>query len=457
MKIKDIPQYVSHFWRFISEDLWRINTLDLSSKRRRGYNILKVVTLSIIRFKEDNLQRNASALTYSTFLSIIPLLAVVLAVARGFGFHNIVESQLFEYFPGQREILMQALTFVDTYMEQVKDGVFLGIGLLLLLYTVYNLIANVENTFNMIWQVPKGRSYNRRFMDYFACFLLFPVFLVCSSGISILTATTFETLQEYVIFTPVYETIIAIVPTITSILIFTALYMFMPNTKVRFKHAFVAAIFAGIAFQVFQYLYISGQIWVSKYNAIYGSFAFIPLLLLWVQLSWVICLIGVEISYSGQNVQHFEFEQDTRNISRRYLDFLTLVVLTLIIQRFEKGKKPYAAIEISNKYRIPIRLTQKIIYQLVDLEIINEVKDNDDFTTYQPALDINQITVDYLFTKIDRYGSENFAIDNKSTFGAEWKVILDSRKDMFAVDKNTLLKDLEIKKPVYKPTVCDEK
>ncbi len=442
MKLTEIPGYIKQFWKFISEDIWRAVPQDLSNKKRRGYTILKVITLAIRRYDADNLQRTASALTYSTFLSLIPLLAVLLAIAKGFGFRNIIESQLFEYFTGQREILVQVLTFVDSYMQHTQDGIFLGLGLVLLFYTVYNLISNIENTFNMIWQVPKGRSYFRRFTDYFSVFLLIPVFLVCSSGISILFATTFNTLKAYQVLAPVYEVIITVAPLLITIIVFTALYMFMPNTKVQFKHALYAGIFAAIGFQVFQYLYISGQIWVSTYNAIYGSFALIPLLLLWMQLSWVICLIGAEIAYAGQNVQNFEFETDVKNISRRYYDFLILTVASLIIKRFEKGEKPYTAMDISSQYKIPIRLTKRIIYSLVELEIINEVKDEDDYPNYQPSKDINKITVEDLLNKVDRYGSENFKVDNIHKFHPEWKAILQSRIDMFNSNKNLLIKDL---------------
>jgi membrane protein len=369
-------------------------------------------------------------------------LAVLLAIAKGFGFKNIVESQLFQYFPGQRVVMEQVFNLVDSYMQHTKDGIFLGLGLIMLFYTVYNLISNIENTFNMIWQIPKGRSYFRKFTDYFSTFLLIPLFLICSSGISILFATTFNTLKEYQALAPVYEILIAVSPLVIGILLFTALYMFMPNTKVRFKHAFYAGIFAAIGFQIFQYLYINGQIWVSKYNAIYGSFALLPLLLLWIQLSWVICLIGAEIAYAGQNVQNFEFETDSENISRRYLDFLTLVIMSLIVKRFEKGENPYTATEIAMYYRIPIRLTKRILYLLMDLKIINELKDEDNYPNYQPAIDINQITVEYLFNKVDRYGSENFKIDNQQKFHPEWEVILQSRMDMYKNNKNLLVKDL---------------
>jgi membrane protein len=442
MKISEIPVIITKLWKFVTEDVWRIMPSEISNTKRKFYNFIKVIYLAIQRYQSDNLQRSASALTYSTFLSFIPLLAVLLAIAKGFGFRNIVESQLFEYFPGQKSILSEVFTFVNSYMQQTKDGIFLGLGLLLLFYTVFNLISDIENTFNMIWQVPKGRSYWKRFTDYFSTFLLLPVVLVCSSGISILFTSTIQTLHYYQLLAPVYEVLITVAPWIISVLAFTALYVFIPNTKVRFKHAFYAGIFAASGFQLFQYMYVNGQIWVSKYNAIYGSFALIPLLLLWVQLSWVICLIGAEIAFAGQNVQNFEFESDSKNISRRYLDFLVLSITTLIVKRFEQSKKPYTAMELSSKYKIPIRLTKRILQYLIEIGIIYEIKEENDYPIYLPAIDINKITLEYLFTKIDRQGSENFKVDNKHAFHPEWEAILQSRQDMFLKNKDLLIKDL---------------
>jgi membrane protein len=442
MKLSEIPVIITKVWKFITEDVWRIMPSEISNTKRNLYNFIKIIYLAVQRYQSDNLQRSASALTYSTFLSFIPLLAVLLAIAKGFGFRNIVESQLFEYFPGQKSILSEMFTFVNSYMQQTQSGIFLGLGLLLLFYTVFNLISDIENTFNMIWQVPKGRSYKKRFTDYFSTFLLLPVVLVCSSGISIFFSTTVKTLHYYQVLAPIYEILITVAPLIISIFVFTALYIFMPNTKVRFKHAFYAGIFAASGFQLFQYLYINGQIWVSKYNAIYGSFALIPLLLLWVQLSWVICLIGAEIAFAAQNVQNFTFETDSKNISRRYLDFLILSVATLIVKRFEQERKPYTAMDLSSEYKIPIRLTKRILQHLIEIEIIREIREDDNYPIYQPAIDINKITLEYLFTKIDRHGSENFKVDNKHTFHPEWEAILQSRQDMFLKNKDLLVKDL---------------
>ena len=442
-KFSEIPKKIKVLIKFITEDVWRITDLEISSKKKTGYNLLKIISLVVRRFSEDNLSSRASALTYSTLLSLVPLLAVLFSIAKGFGFDNIIQSQFFDNFPGQREMLSQTFEFVNSYLAQAKEGLFVGLGVVLLLYTVLNLISGIEDNFNMIWQVKKGRAYYRKFTDYFSVLLLLPVFLVFSSGLSIYVSTMLNSIDKYEILTPVYQYFLKLAPFFVSILAFTFLYISMPNTKVQFKHALYAGIFAGSAFLLFQYLYISGQIWVSKYNAIYASFAFLPLLLLWLQLSWLICLIGAEFSYASQNIRTFNFEADSKNITRRYYDFVTLTIAALIIKRFEKGHPPYTADEISVNFKIPIRLTHQIIFDLHELEIINEVKENDDRKTYyQPALDINRITVGYLFQKIDSKGSEKFKIDKDIEFRSEWEAVLKTRESMMNACNDTLLKDL---------------
>ena len=218
----------------------------------------------------------------------------------------------------------------------------------------------------------------------------------------------------------------------------------LPNTKVRFVNGLVAG-FIAVAPSSCSNLFISvGRFWVSKYNAIYGSFAALPLLLLWLQLSWLICLFGAELSYASQNVKKFSFERDSKSISRRYKDFLTLLIASLIVKRFVKGEKPYTADELSDAYRIPIRITTQILYLLTELNIIIEVNyGNDDRVAYyQPAIDVNKITVSYLLTRMDEYGSENFKIDTSKLFSKEWKALLKTREDMIKANDNILLKDL---------------
>lgn len=436
---------MSRLIRFVTYDIWRITEHEVSGLKEFYINAIKTVILAVRGFQGEELQTKASALTYSTLLAIVPLLAVLVGIAKGFGFQGTVRQQLFDFFPGHELELSKAFEYVESYLAQAQGGVIIGVGLVLLFYTVISLISTIEDTFNNIWQVQKSRTWSRKIMDYSGLFLLLPVLLTTSSGISIFMSTLRGTfLDNYIFFTPVVEFILNISPFIMTILAFTAVYLLLPNTKVRFLNGFLAAVFAGTAFQFFQFLYINGQIWVSKYNAIYGSFAALPLLLLWLQVSWLICLFGAELSYASQNVRKFSFDRDSKNITRRYKDFLTLLIASLIAKRFAKGEKPYTADELSETYRIPIRITTEILYLLSDLNIIAETRygEDDRIIYFQPAIDINQLSVGLLLTKIDEKGSENFKIDTSDLFKDEWNALLKTREDMLARNKSTLLKDI---------------
>lgn len=438
--IKKITDFVKKVIRFLSYDIWRLNKDDRSTRKIGFYNIIKAFILAIRNIDGAQLFTKASALTYSTLLSIVPLLAVLFAIARGFGFQNIVKTQLFSYFAGQAEMLDKAMAFIDSSIEYAKNGIFIGIGVILLLYTVINLLSNIEDNFNKIWQVKKGRSYFRMFTDYLALIIIAPVFLICNAGVTILLNTTAE--QQYILGM-VISPIMKVIPFLITILLFTILNVYIPNTKVKFKSALLGGIFTGICFQVFQMLYIGGQIWISKYNAIYGSFAALPLLLLWLQLTWFFVLFGVQLSFAYQNVNKFSFEHETSNISRRYKDFILLIIMVLIVKRFEKGEKPYTADELSEHYKIPTRLTGDTLFDLQQIGLILETPTEDNLVSaYIPAIDINQITVAYLFEKAEIYGSEDFMIDTSTEFREEWETILEI-KDLNKADRgNTLLVDL---------------
>ena len=395
---------ITALWKFLTYDIWRITEDEVTKTTFSLYNIIKTIYLCINRFTKDRLVNNASALTYSTLLAIVPILAILFAIARGFGFSNLMENQVRMGFGGHNQTTEVILQFVDSYLSETKSGIFIGVGLIMLLWTVINLITNIEITFNRIWQIKKARSMYRKITDYFSMFLLMPILIVISGGLSIFMSTTLKYIEDFVLLAPILKFLIRLIPFALTWFMFTGLYIYMPNTKVKFKHALIAGVLAGTAHQAFQFLYISGQLWVSRYNAIYGSFAALPLLLLWLQLSWLICLFGAELSYASQNVKKFSFERDSTHISRRYKDFLTLLIATLIIKRFAEGGHPYTADKLSVMYKIPIRITTQILYSLTELGIISEVVIGNDnrIIHYQPAIDINKISVGFLFDKIDR-------------------------------------------------------
>lgn len=437
--IEKVSNFIKRIIRFLTYDIWRFTRDELSAKRMIFYNIIKSFVLVFRNMDSTELNTRAAALTYKTLLSIVPILAVMFAISRGFGLQDVVERELVKYFEGQADLIVRAMSFIDKSLEYAKGGIFLGIGIVILLYTVVNLLSSIEDNFNTIWNIKKGRTYYRQFTDYLALIVIAPVFLICNAGFSIILSNTANMeLIGYVV-----SPVIKIIPFALTILLFTFFYIYIPNTKVRFVPALIAGTFAGIAFQIFQMLYISGQVWISKYNAIYGSFAALPLLMLWLQLSWFILLFGVQLSYAYQNVDKFSFEQETKNISRRFKDFVLLAIASLIVKRFELGEKPYTAHEISLTHRIPTKLTSESIYFLLELGIIVETPTEDMLVpAYVPAIDINKLTVGYLIKKINLYGSEDFKIDINAEFNSEWQHILDIEEQLVNAENNILIKDL---------------
>ncbi|HBK29181.1 MAG TPA: YihY/virulence factor BrkB family protein, partial [Parabacteroides sp.] len=271
---RQIQAFLNWAIHFVTYDIWRITENEMSGLKIIYIDIIKTIILAIRGFRNENLQTRASALTYNTLLSIVPLLAVLLGIAKGFGFQNAVRNELMHFFPGQQAELGKAFGFVESYLAQAQGGIIVGIGVVMLFYTVINLISSIEDAFNDIWQINKSRTWFRKISDYLALFIVMPVLMISSSGLSIFISTLRNTiLDQYLFLTPLVELALHITPYLFTSLAFTGLYIALPNTKVKFLNGLIAGVFAGCAFQFFQLVYISGQIWVSKYNAIYGSFA----------------------------------------------------------------------------------------------------------------------------------------------------------------------------------------
>ncbi|HLP06191.1 MAG TPA: YihY/virulence factor BrkB family protein, partial [Paludibacter sp.] len=279
----------------------------------------------------------------------------------------------------------------------------------------------VENAFNDIWQVRKSRSALHQFTIYFSAILIVPVLIVLSSGFSIFVSTAVSHSFLYDVLSPFLRFGVKFIPYVINWIVFTVMYTVIPNTRVRFFNALVAGIIAGSAFQAFQMLYINGQVYLSRYNMVYGSFAAIPLLFLWLQISCLIVLLGAEISYASQNIQNFDYDMDTRNISNRYKNFLTLFITYVIVKQFENQEPSLSSDQISDNYKIPIRLVNQILTSLVDVEILVEVSsENSRSKTYLPSFDIHKLTVGMLFTKLDKKGSESFLFNKNELLDSFW-------------------------------------
>ena len=407
-----------------------------------GVRIIKTLNLSISAFLDRDLQRNSMALTYSTVLAIVPAFALLFAIARGFGFQQTIESTLYGYFPSQATAITTALGFVDSYLSQASQGIFVGAGIIILLWTLVSLLSNIELTFNRIWDIRKDRSFYRKVTDYIAICLMIPILMVCSSGISIFMSTTLAEKLHLAFLTPVINVFLEATPLILLWGAFTLSFFLIPNTKVNFKYAAISGIFCAITFQILQLLFLNGQIYVSNYNAIYGSFAFLPLLLVWLQLSWLILLCGCVLTYSLQNVFTYNFLGDVSTISDSFMRKLTLILMSIVLNRFADHKRPMTRNELSKKYDIPIRLVNRICEKLHSANLIYYVVDKNEAITIAPAIDPDDLTVADFFEKVGNVGESNFIPGFATDYSEALKNINTILAKCYAADKSYLVKDI---------------
>ncbi|MBE6269625.1 MAG: YihY/virulence factor BrkB family protein [Prevotella ruminicola] len=276
--------------------------------------IYRTLVLTIRFFTTKRVMTQASALTYSTLLAIVPILAVIFAIARGFGYNKYIEIWFRDALSSQPQVADILTDFVNSYLIHTQSGIFLGVGLLFMLYTVLMLVNNVEETFNEIWQVSNARPLMRSLTNYMAMFFVFPIIIVVSMGLSIFMATVAKHTDGVLILGPAVRSLLDFSPYLLLSLLFIGLYVYMPNTDVKLKSAIVPGILSGIAMQLLQLFYIHSQIWVTGYNAIYGSFAALPLFMLWLQISWTICLFGAQLTFTNQNLDRIGINLDEINM-----------------------------------------------------------------------------------------------------------------------------------------------
>ena len=428
-------------WKYLWSDVW-------SDTRDNWYiKLIKTLNLTVKSFLNANLQSQAAALTYHTILALVPALAILFAIGRGFGFHNLLETQLFNYIPAQKETLDTVVGFVDAYLAQSSQGIFVGIGIALLLWTMISLMSNIEGAFNSIWGIKQGRSIWRKITDYTAMLLILPVLMICSSGLSLFMTSTLQNLFAFDFMSPVISILLKCASYIFTWLFFAAMFMLIPNTKVKFKNALIAGVFTGTGFLILQWIFVSGQMYVSKYNAIYGSFSFLPLLLIWLQFTWVIILSGIAICYSSQSIYRFNFSDKINIISKDYRSKITLAMMAIIVRHFDNGNKAITLDDFTNKYDFPPRIAIEIIEELVEAKLVSKtiLIDKDEEIGLQPAVDINKLSIAYVLNRLDNHGASGF-VPNFNTNFSEISKALDNIESVITNNAgSTLIKDIDIK------------
>lgn len=405
----------------IKTDIWRIRPKDHTPGKSLLIRYTQIMILTIRSFYENKCKFKASALTYYSLLSIVPVIALMFGIAKGFGLQKQVEQQLLAKMQGQTEIVTKIIAFANSLLENANGGFIAGIGVAFLFYTIIKVLSNIENSFNDIWGIIKPRSFGRKFGDYLSTMLVCPILLVIAGSMTIFVSTQIEFITEKIPllknFGPLFWLLLKILPFAAVWIVFTFIFIFMPNTKVRFKSAVVGGIVAGTIFQIAQFVYVYFQIGMNKYGAIYGSFAALPLFLLWLQAGWLIVLFGAEVSFAHQNVETYEFEPDCLSASHSFKTLLSLFITQQLVHSFCNGEKPSDASKLSHELDIPVRLVRELLYELSESGILSETtKGQNKELAFQPAIDTDKITIKFVIDQLEKRGSTDIPVIKSTEF-----------------------------------------
>ena len=432
---------------FIQTDIWRIRLATVSRRRSLLIRPLRIVLLALRGFDEDRCQLRASALTFYSLLSVVPIVAMAFGIAKGFGFEKLLEKQLLAKVPGQEEVLHRIIEFARSLLENTKGGMIAGIGVVILLWTVVKVLGHIEHAFNHIWGIEESRTLGRKFSDYLSVTFICPVLFIVSGSVTVFISTQVTLVTERVallgLFSSVIFLFIRLLPFCVIWVLFTFVYIFMPNTKVNFKSGLLAGVIAGTTYQLVQWAYITFQMGAAKYNAIYGSFAALPLFLIWLQISWLIVLLGAEICFAHQNVDTYEFEPDCLNVSSAFKRLLSLQIMHLMVTEFHTGRRPLTDVKISRILDIPIRLVRQILHDLVGSGIVSKTKTEEERQSgYQPARSTETMTVKCVIDALEHRGVGDLPVAQSKEVKALSDTMQAFEQAIEQSPANKLMKDL---------------
>ena len=353
----------------------------------------------------------SAALTFYTLMSLVPVVALVFAVVKGFGLAEGLEQNLYEVLPQSPEVIDYVVGFAQKALARTQGGWVALVGVLTLFWAVIKVFGSIEDAFNNIWEVRSTRSAARKYGDYIAVVVVAPILWVISSSMGNYAAEILG-----VAGSPALEVLSRAGSLVVAWVMFTFIYVVLPSTKVRFTAALTAGVVAGTAFVLFQWGYVYLQRWMTSYNAIYGSFAALPLFLLWMQISWEILLLGGELSFAYQNVARFDEERESLLVSYDCRRKLMVGVMVLVSRAFRDGRGAVSFSEIRDRLDVPTRIMNNILYTLVQARMLNEIRtEGTDYDReYAPARDISTLRVYDILSAVDSHGSGRDTIDMRS-------------------------------------------
>lgn len=382
------------------ESIWGLRDEDLPPVKRFVLRLKKICFIAWRDPFNQQILNHASALSYKFILSLIPMLAMIFSIAKGFGIQDKIEPLLLEKTLGG-EIASDLIPKIIQYVNNTNVAALGSIGLVFILYTAISMLSQIESSFNQIWTVTQPRTLVRKISDYLAILTISPLLLAVTIGLP-------TTLQSHIITQKLLEIgllagamklFLFSLPWLTSILSITLLYIVIPNTRVHFLSALIAGIFSGCCWQFSQIFFIKFQVGVAKYNAIYGTFASVPIFMIWLYVSWVIVLFGGVVNYACQNHKKFHPMKFKEQVPFASLEKIALAALIAIFKNFDKEQGGLTCEEISDRLGINRSLVKKAVSRLLEIGAILSV-DKEKNECYVPAKPSDKVKLTDYFQDI---------------------------------------------------------
>jgi membrane protein len=431
---------------FFTVTIWQARIGEISAIRWMQIRLIRTAILSVRGFARHRGILRASALTYFSLLSMVPVAAMAFGIAKGFGLERRLQEELLEKFAAQQEVVHQVIEFAQNLLDNTKGGMIASIGVVILFWSAVKVLSNIESAFNHIWGV-RSRPFIRKLSDYLAIMLICPVLVILSGSVTVfithqvgVISGRFELLQ---VVGPAIFTLLKLLPYAIIWVLFTLVYLIMPNTRVRFDGAMLAGVIAGSTYQIVQATYIHFQIFVTRYNAIYGSFAALPMFLLWLQVSWIIVLVGAEISHAYQKADAVDVSDGGQGLSVSQTRLLALTICRHVVRRFQRGKPGQTTLQIADTLGLSPALVDNLSDLLIQGDILVRVDSGDpQNSALQPARDIGGLTVNHVVAALEDVGRGGLPPAHSADAAPLAKTLAAFRAELDRSDANRLIMDI---------------
>lgn len=399
---------IINFYKGISE----FNSSNIHDFHGKMKSWLKMGMLAArIFYVKDMWARDVAALTFASFMALIPFMAMMFVIARGFGYTALLESWLSSTFQAQPVVAQTIVNFVHNYIENTQSDYIIGTGIVMFLYTILSLMQKIERTFDDIWHAGE-RSWKKIVTEYPTILFGLGLLILFASSINVWTVNAVDNVDRLVGLGDTIPTFILLIAAfVPMFLFFVFCYCVIPNTYIKFRSTLLPSLLAGVSMTALQYGYIYLQVFLSSYNVIYGSLAAIPLFLLWLQISWAIVVFGALLSYTNQNLHHYDGDLQYHQLKLEQRIKVCAVVMHHVCQHFAEGKPAFTSKALHEETQIPQQIINHAVAELLQAKLLVEVKGDkrgsrEESILLHPVENVDHLTYGMMVERLCAYGEE---------------------------------------------------